>query len=652
MASTNAISILIEARDNASRVVAQAADNVRGAAGKASEANDKLAASSDKSQNSFIKTGAIMGAVAGVAQTVVSRAFDMVTDSIDNAVSRVDTLNNFPRVMSNFGVSAADSTKMIQELDKGVRGLPTTLNDIASLAQGFVPVTKNTEEATQTALALNNAILAGGAPMQVQAAAMEQFRQALSKGVPDLQDWKSLEMAMPAQLQQTAEKLGIGNGALKDYTKNGLGLYNAMKDGKISMEDFNTALINLNQNGINGLPNFAQQAKNSTQGIATGFTNMKTAVTRGIADIIQAIGSQNISNVLTEIGKGFESAAKWGAQFIGVAVELGRRLGDATSPAFDRLYKTVSENLMPTLTKFWKEVIVPLLPALGQLLVSAINYTVTSFNGFLTVVSGVVQFITQHKDVIGPVLKAAVEIAKGAFDVATIAVKFFWDMLSAVGNWVIQNAAWLAPLIGALGGLVAALAMQAAFNAFTAGLVAIQTVTIPAVAGQFAALSALIAAPMVMPAITVAAAIASLMAVKQAADQARSAIDQADAMRAQSTKASVDLMNTAKTQYQAGKISKSEFDRLMNLASHASGTSFAPGGLTLVGENGPELVNMPRGSRVYNSDDSRRMMQQTTAPTITIQFLGTVNMRSDQDVQSLAQQINQSARLNRLGMAA
>lgn len=31
----------------------------------------------------------------------------------------------------------------------------------------------------------------------------------------------------------------------------------------------------------------------------------------------------------------------------------------------------------------------------------------------------------------------------------------------------------------------------------------------------------------------------------------------------------------------------------------ANGTNFAPGGLALVGERGPELVNLPRGSRVY-----------------------------------------------------
>ena len=35
-----------------------------------------------------------------------------------------------------------------------------------------------------------------------------------------------------------------------------------------------------------------------------------------------------------------------------------------------------------------------------------------------------------------------------------------------------------------------------------------------------------------------------------------------------------------------------------SVPKYATGTSFHPGGLALVGERGPELVSMPRGSRV------------------------------------------------------
>jgi hypothetical protein len=41
----------------------------------------------------------------------------------------------------------------------------------------------------------------------------------------------------------------------------------------------------------------------------------------------------------------------------------------------------------------------------------------------------------------------------------------------------------------------------------------------------------------------------------------------------------------------------------------ASGTSFAPGGLALVGEEGPELVQLPRGSRVHSAPETRSLLE-------------------------------------------
>ena len=51
-------------------------------------------------------------------------------------------------------------------------------------------------------------------------------------GTIDAQAWKSVQTAMPAQLQQVAESLG--------YTSTAVGgdFYNAIQKGKISMEDF------------------------------------------------------------------------------------------------------------------------------------------------------------------------------------------------------------------------------------------------------------------------------------------------------------------------------------------------------------------------------------------------------------------------------
>ncbi len=48
---------------------------------------------------------------------------------------------------------------------------------------------------------------------------------------------------------------------------------------------------------------------------------------------------------------------------------------------------------------------------------------------------------------------------------------------------------------------------------------------------------------------------------------------------------------------------------------YAKGTSFAPGGLALVGEEGPELVNLPRGSQVFTNTETRDLLG--SAPAVT-----------------------------------
>ena len=46
---------------------------------------------------------------------------------------------------------------------------------------------------------------------------------------------------------------------------------------------------------------------------------------------------------------------------------------------------------------------------------------------------------------------------------------------------------------------------------------------------------------------------------------------------------------------------------MSTVPGHASGTSFAHGGMTLVGEKGPELVNMKRGAQIFDSAQTRRL---------------------------------------------
>lgn len=55
---------------------------------------------------------------------------------------------------------------------------------------------------------------------------------------------------------------------------------------------------------------------------------------------------------------------------------------------------------------------------------------------------------------------------------------------------------------------------------------------------------------------------------------------------------------------------------------YATGTSFASGGLSLVGERGPELIDLPRGSRVYNAKETQAIGNRNI--TINLNVTGNV----------------------------
>lgn len=58
------------------------------------------------------------------------------------------------------------------------------------------------------------------------------------------------------------------------------------------------------------------------------------------------------------------------------------------------------------------------------------------------------------------------------------------------------------------------------------------------------------------------------------------------------------------------------------LAYHANGSNYTYGGLTMVGERGPELVNMPRGSQVVNNENTNALLGGGSTYNITMNNTG------------------------------
>lgn len=247
-----------------------------------------------------------VGAVAGIASTVFSKVASVVTGSLNSAISRADQMNNFPKVMKNLGYSSEDAAASIKKISSALDGLPTTSSAMTGMVQQLAPLTSNLDQATNIALAFNNAMLAGGASTMEQENALTQYTQMLSAGKVDMQAWRSIQAAMPGQLNQVAEAM-LGAG------KNSNDLYEAMKNGSISFDDFNKKVMELNQNGFGKYASFAQQAKDATQGIGTAMENVKNRVAKAVQKVVEAVGAENIAGAIngfsSQFGKVGDAAA-------------------------------------------------------------------------------------------------------------------------------------------------------------------------------------------------------------------------------------------------------------------------------------------------------------------------------------------------------
>lgn len=314
---------------------------------------------------------------------MISVAMNEINNSLDGAISRFDTLNNFPKVMSNLGVGTEDADKSLKKLGDKLAGLPTTLDEAALSVQRLTSKNDNIEKSTDLFLALNNAILAGGAGTQIQSSALEQLSQAYAKGKMDMMEWRTIQMAMPAQLKQIATAMGVTTDEL------GVMLREA-DDGGETMERFMETIVALNEEGIDGFQNFEKQARNSTGGIKTAITVAKTQVVKGVADIIGAFNTSfektkfgSLSNFISEIGKSSKVGLDEVAKVISGEISL-YDFGKEITDFITRMINRFTENfprLVDTGLKLVSELVNGLLNE--QSITNLINASVNLINTIL-----------------------------------------------------------------------------------------------------------------------------------------------------------------------------------------------------------------------------------------------------------------------------
>ena len=206
--------------------------------------------------------------VAGVGITkAIGATMNVLSSSFDGAINRFDTMQSYPKVMKSLGFSIERSQKSVAKLNQSVQGLPTSLADVVTTSKSLSAVTGNIDKATDTTIALNHAFLASGSSSEDASRGLQQYSQMLAKGSVDIQSWRTLQETMAPALTKVAKKLGITSGNANE-------LYEALKNGTITFDEFNDAMIECDTE----TGGFAESALEASKGVKTSMTNIKSAV--------------------------------------------------------------------------------------------------------------------------------------------------------------------------------------------------------------------------------------------------------------------------------------------------------------------------------------------------------------------------------------
>ena len=262
-----------------------------------------------KLTNSF---GSLTGAITlgNVAAKVISKTFSELSSNMDGAIKRFDTLQNFPKVMKNFGVTSEEASESVNRISDSIQGLPTSLDQAVGGVQNLFMVTKNLKEAENLFTTINDSamVFANGSSEAVDRF-IYAFKQAMSAGKVSAQDFNQMNEAIPGLMDKVAEKMGMTYIQLKT----------GLSDGSISIEDFNNSLKLLDSEGVGSMEAMRNAAFDATGGIGTALQNLRNRIARGLTEVIGALDealadyggiagvinklSKKIADTLTSIGE-------------------------------------------------------------------------------------------------------------------------------------------------------------------------------------------------------------------------------------------------------------------------------------------------------------------------------------------------------------
>ncbi|VTX71917.1 tape measure protein [Gemella haemolysans] len=251
---------------------------------------DKFDAKASKSEQSGQKIGGTFKAMAlaNLAAGAITKVTGDIGSLISESFKASDAMDKFRSTMQFAGLDNSAIEKSAASVrkyaDDTVYDLDTIANTTAQLAANGI---KDYDGLTQAAGNLN--AVAGGNADTFKSVAMV-MTQTASAGKLTGENWRQLSDAIPGASGKIQEALRQNGAYTGDFRK-------ALEQGKISADEFNKAIMDL------GMTDVAREAATSTKTIEGAVGNMQAGIVTKINEIIDAIGKDKITGIISGIGE-------------------------------------------------------------------------------------------------------------------------------------------------------------------------------------------------------------------------------------------------------------------------------------------------------------------------------------------------------------
>lgn len=250
---------------------------------------------------------------------LVSGAQNAIGNAFSNGIQRYDTINVAKRTLSTVVGDVDDSTtkiqKMIDNLDESILGLPTTLDDALSHVTRFTSINHDLDRSQKLFSAINDSILTFGGDSEGVNNAVTQYSQIMGSKM-DARTLRSMEDAgMTPALTAIAKKFNMSFAEFREAFTG--------SNPTISLQQFEDALIELDEKGGGGLDSLATMVKSSVSTITNAFDLIPKRLSKtkekwlgALDEVSTELTGATIYGNIYKLSEKVESLGDIGANFI------------------------------------------------------------------------------------------------------------------------------------------------------------------------------------------------------------------------------------------------------------------------------------------------------------------------------------------------